>query len=96
MLDFYMHASADSNDENEEEILCGIDQQTSNIDAASIDADFGVPAAPPVAAPDEPDVPLNSSTLPTSVDSIVGGSSTAASSTQNSSEQQPRMRTLQE
>ncbi|GAB2266014.1 hypothetical protein Dimus_001044 [Dionaea muscipula] len=93
--------AADSNDESEEEILCGIDQQTSNndeasIDAASIDADFGVPAAPPDAVPDEPDVPLNSSTLPTSVDSIAGGSSTAGDSTQNFSEWQPRMRTLQE
>ncbi|GAB2276430.1 hypothetical protein Dimus_011155, partial [Dionaea muscipula] len=73
----------DSDDESAEEIPCGIDQQTSNndevsIDAASIDAGFGVSAAPPDAVPDEPDVPLNSSTLPTSVDSIVGGSSTAA------------------
>ncbi|GAB2288546.1 hypothetical protein Dimus_022876 [Dionaea muscipula] len=69
----------------EEEILCGIDQQTFNnneasFDGASVDADFGVSAAPSDAVSAEPDVPLNSSTLPTSVDSIVGGSSTAASS----------------
>ncbi|GAB2288926.1 hypothetical protein Dimus_023230 [Dionaea muscipula] len=51
-----------------------------SFDGASVDADFGVSAAPSDAVSAEPDVPLNSSTLPTSVDSIVGGSSTAASS----------------